>query len=84
MIEEWIKIAADIKQEEMVDICEEATDTTYKELIKNLEEIKRSHPELILVTDKIENLFIKKTREDVAAIFYKTLVDGIEIGKNIR
>ncbi|MNC29139.1 hypothetical protein D3C75_773770 [compost metagenome] len=84
MIEEWVMIAAEIKKEEMVEVAEEFSFKIYMEVMKHLDDIKNHCPDLTDVTNKIENLFLLKTRSDVSAIFDKTLSDGIELGKRIR
>ncbi|MNR93694.1 hypothetical protein D3C72_247530 [compost metagenome] len=84
MLQEWINIAIKTKTCEMIDLCEEHTDNLYCSLIEYLNEIKNTNPELISITDKIENIFLVKTQEDVKFVFPISIEKGIQIGKNIR
>lgn len=84
MIREWLSIAEENKMNEAVELCENHTEDIYRDLIEYLDEIKRENPELTKVTDKIENLFILKTRRDVSFVFPAAIQNGIRIGKCIR
>lgn len=84
MLKEWLSIAEEKKIEEAVESCEAHTEDIYRELIECLDEIKEENPELSKIVDKIENLFIIKTRRDVNFVFPSALHNGIEIGKCIR
>ncbi|PJN53678.1 hypothetical protein PAEVO_03990 [Paenibacillus sp. GM2FR] len=84
MLKEWLSIAEETKLEETVDLCESHTEDIYTELVEYLNEIKREYPELTNVTDRIENLFILKTRRDVNFVFPAAIQNGIRIGKCLR
>jgi len=84
MLNKWIGIAIDSTTPEMIDLCEDHTNDLYVSFIECVTEIKNINPELSTITDKLENLFLVKTHEDVSFIYPNAIAKGIEIGKSIR
>lgn len=85
MLFEWLDIASKLKCDEMIEVCEQETDDLYQELIAHLNEFKEgSIKDNIEFSNRLENLFILKTRRDVQFIFNIALKMGIEIGQKIK
>lgn len=84
VISNWLNIALEKRTEEVIEQCEENSEECYSELINLLKEIKTTNPELVKITDSIENIFIVKTRVDTEYIYPLAIEEGIEIGRKIR
>lgn len=81
MLNDWIEYAAKIQTELMIDKCEEETNDLYIELNMYLNNVRLFDIE---IADKIENLFLMKTRKDVEFIYMHAIWEGIEMGKEMR
>ncbi|MBD7967795.1 hypothetical protein [Paenibacillus gallinarum] len=84
VISKWMNIAITKRTEEVIEQCDEKSEEVYSELTKLLNEVKSTNPNLSGITDRIENIFLLKTRVDTEFVYPLAIEEGIELGKKLK